>query len=44
MHIPDAELLDTAFQLRERLGRGGRLLLSMPIDRNDVTPGDERGG
>jgi SAM-dependent methyltransferase len=42
MHIPDAELFDTAFQLRERLGRGGRLLLSMPIERSDVAPGDER--
>jgi len=44
MHIPNAELFDAAFQLRERLGRGGGLLLSMPIERNDVTPGDERGG
>jgi SAM-dependent methyltransferase len=42
MHIPNAELFDAAFQLRERLGRGGRLLLSMPIERNDVSPGDER--
>jgi hypothetical protein len=42
MHIPNAELFDAAFQLRERLGRGGRLLLSMPIERNDVLPGDER--
>ena len=42
MHIPDAELFDAAFQLRERLVRGGRLVLSMPIERSDVTPGDER--
>jgi hypothetical protein len=42
MHILDAELFDAAFQLRERLGRGGRLLLSMPIERSDVRPGDER--
>ena len=42
MHIPDAELFDAALQLRERLGKGGRLLLSMTIERSDVTPGDER--
>jgi len=42
MHIPSLKLFDAAFQLRDRLGRGGRLLLSMPIERNDVTPGDER--
>jgi len=39
---PSLELFDAAFQLLERLGRGGRLLLSMPIERSDVTPGDER--
>jgi hypothetical protein len=44
MHIPNAELFDVAFQLRERLEKGGRLLLSMPIERNDVSPGGERGG
>ncbi len=42
MHIPNAELFDAALKLRERLARGGRLLLSMPLERNDVTPGDER--
>ena len=42
MHIRDAELFDTAFQLRERLVHNGRLLLSMSIERPDVQPGAER--
>ena len=36
MHIPDAELFDTAFTLRERLTKGGKLLVSMPVDRGDI--------
>jgi SAM-dependent methyltransferase len=42
MHIPDAELFDTAFTLRERLKIGGKLLVSMPMERSDVQPGSGR--
>ncbi len=42
MHIPDGELFDTAFELREHLAKGGKLLVSMPIERSDVTPGEQR--
>ena len=42
MHIPDAELYDTAFNLRERLTRGGKLLVSMPVDRGDVRSDTDR--
>ena len=42
MHIPDAELFDTAFSLRERLTRGGKLLVSMPVDRGDVRSDSDR--
>jgi SAM-dependent methyltransferase len=42
MHIPDAELFDAAFTLRGRLNSGGKLLVSIPIERNDVQPGAER--
>jgi hypothetical protein len=46
MHIPDAELFDVALELRERLAVGGKLLVSMPERRPDVSPGalrDSRG-
>ena len=42
MRIPDAELFDTAFTLRERLTKGGKLLVSMPVDRGDVSPDSDR--
>lgn len=42
MHIPDGELFDTAFELRERIKKGGKLLVSMPIERGDVRPGAQR--
>jgi SAM-dependent methyltransferase len=42
MHIPDAELFDSAFALRERLREGGKVLLSFATERSDVTPGSDR--
>ncbi len=42
MHIPEGELFDTVFELRERLTKGGKLLISMPIERGDVRPGTQR--
>ena len=42
MHIPDAELFDVALGLRERLAVGGKLLVSMPESRPDVSPGASR--
>ena len=42
MHIPDGELFDAAFELRGRLVKGGKLLISMPIERDDVRPGEQR--
>jgi len=42
MHIPDNELFDAAFELRGRLVKGGKLLIAMPVDRDDVRPGEQR--
>jgi SAM-dependent methyltransferase len=42
MHIPDGELFDAAFELRARLSKGGKLLISMPIERDDIRPGEQR--
>ena len=42
MHIPDNELFDAAFELRGRFVKGGKLLVAMPVDRDDVRPGGER--
>jgi hypothetical protein len=42
MHIPDAELFNSAFELRQRLRPGGRLILSMPLERQDIVPGSDR--
>jgi SAM-dependent methyltransferase len=36
MHVPDAELFDTAFALRALLRPHGRLLVSLPLSRADV--------
>lgn len=36
MHLSEADLFDSAFALRGLLKKGGRLLLSLPRDRNDV--------
>lgn len=41
MHVPEAELFDTAYELRRLLKPHGRLLLSLPSARTDVGP-DER--
>jgi len=36
MHIPDADLFDTAFTVRDLLVDGGKLLVSIPVIRSDV--------
>ncbi len=41
MHIPEADLFDTVFALRGLLRQHGRLLVSLPLTRDDVL-GDER--
>jgi SAM-dependent methyltransferase len=41
MHIPEGDLFDTAFALRRLLKPHGRLLLSLPLQRDDVAA-DER--
>lgn len=38
MHIPDEQMFDAAFTLRANLRPGGRLLVSVPIARDDVGP------
>jgi SAM-dependent methyltransferase len=43
MHLPEADLFDAAFALRNVLRPHGRLLLSLPLSRGDVA-GGERGG
>jgi SAM-dependent methyltransferase len=42
MHVPEADLFDTVFALRQLLRPHGRLLLSLPLSRGDVD-GNERG-
>lgn len=42
MHIPDAQLFDSAYRIRERLAPFGSLLVSIPVQRNDVAPGEAR--
>jgi SAM-dependent methyltransferase/5-methylcytosine-specific restriction endonuclease McrA len=42
MHLPEADLFDAAFALRNALRPHGRLLLSLPLARGDVDEG-ERG-
>lgn len=42
MHVPDGDLFDTAFALRNLLRPHGRLLISLPLSRGDVD-GGERG-
>ena len=41
MHIPEGDLFDTAFALRRLLKPHGRLLVSLPLQRDDVAA-DER--
>jgi len=40
MHLPDADLFDAAFALRDALRPHGRLLLSLPLARADVAEGE----
>lgn len=40
MHLPEADLFDTAFTLRRLLRPHGRLLISLPLARGDVPSGD----
>ncbi|MEJ6007035.1 methyltransferase domain-containing protein [Paucibacter sp. AS339] len=40
MHVPDAELFDAAFALRKLLKPFGRLLISLPLARDDLVNGD----
>ena len=42
MHVPEPELFDAAFALRRLLKQHGRLLVSLPLSRADVSA-DERG-
>ena len=42
MHLPEQDLFDAAFALRNALRPHGRLLLSLPLARGDVA-GGERG-
>ena len=41
MHVPEAELFETAFCLRGWLREGGRLLVSVPTERPDLDPAGE---
>ena len=40
MHLPEADLFDAAFALRNALRPHGRLLLSLPLSRGDVVEGE----
>ena len=42
MHVPEADLFDTVFALRQLLRPHGRLLISLPLSRGDVDE-NERG-
>jgi SAM-dependent methyltransferase len=42
MHVPDSELFDTAFTVRDLLCDDGKLLVSIPTERGDVAPGQDR--
>ena len=42
MHIPESELFDSAFAIRESLVDGGSLLVSFSTERGDAPPGDGR--
>lgn len=42
MHVPEADLFDTIFALRQLLRPHGRPLVSLPLSRGDVD-GNERG-
>ena len=36
MHIPDNDIFDTAYTIRSNLKENGRLLVSVPLQRNDL--------
>ncbi len=42
MHIPDSSLFDSALTLRGLLKTGGGLIISVPIERNDINPESNR--
>jgi len=42
MHIPEEQLFDSAFQIREHIKDRGKLLLSVPLERGDLIPGTSR--
>ena len=42
MHIPDPDLFDTAFVVRDLLVDGGKLLVSIPVERSDVPAQQDR--
>jgi SAM-dependent methyltransferase len=44
MHIPDEELFQSALQIRELLNINGRLVLSVPVERTDITGGRDGDG
>ena len=44
MHIPDSGLFDTAIELRRLLKPGGTLLVSIPVERDDLSCETDRDG
>jgi len=40
MHVPEPDLFDTAFNLRSLIRTHGRMLLSLPLTRDDVISGE----
>jgi SAM-dependent methyltransferase len=42
MHVPDTDLFDAAFAVRDLLVDSGKLLLSIPAERGDVPAGQDR--
>ncbi len=44
MHIPDNELFNFVLAIRELVKPGGRLVVSVPLERDDVDPETQRDG
>jgi SAM-dependent methyltransferase len=42
MHVPDSEIFDAAFTVRDLLCDDGKLLVSVPTERGDVAAGQDR--
>ncbi len=42
MHIPDSVLFDTVLNLRGLLNPGGRVIVSVPLERGDIRAGTDR--